>query len=64
MEDEKKEFWTQQFKKEVSDKAKEIDPSNDEDWYSLTLGWAMAKGFSPDNAHTLTRHIRYKTKFG
>ena len=52
------------FKTECHDRAKELDPSNEQDWFSLTLGWAIAKGLTPDEAHGLAIHIRYETELG
>jgi hypothetical protein len=52
------------FKREVSDRAHEIDPNNEQDWFSLTLGWAIARGFSPEAAHEFASFIRYKTDLG
>lgn len=52
------------FKTECHDRAEEIDESNEQDWFSLTLGWAIAKGLSPDEAHKFALHIRYKTELG
>lgn len=52
------------FKLEVADRAHEIDPNNEQDWFSLTLGWAIAKGFSPEAAHEFASFIRYKTDLG
>ena len=59
-----KKFYTLSFKNEVSDRAEEIDPSNEQDWYSLTLGWGIGKGLSPDEAHDFARYIRYETPLG
>jgi hypothetical protein len=54
----------QQFEK-ISEIANEIDDeSNDQDWYSLTLGWALAKGLTPIKAHEFAKHIRYHTTLG
>ena len=53
-----------QFKTEVNDRAEEIDESGKQDGYSLTLGWAIAKGLTPDEAHEFARHIRYHTELG
>jgi hypothetical protein len=50
------------FKKELSDKSFEVDPSDEQDWYSLTLGWAIAKGLSPKDAHKFSTHLRYHTE--
>ena len=49
------------FKKEVHDKARHIDPNNSEDWFSMTIGWAIAKGLSPARARTFACRVRYKT---
>lgn len=53
-----------QWKEEVSDRAKEVDPNNKEDWYSLCLGWAIGKGLTPDDAYAFATYIRYKTNLG
>jgi hypothetical protein len=63
----KKEFdesLIDQFKTEVSDRADDVDPSSDHDWFSLTLGWAIAKGLEPEPAHTFAIYIRYHTDLG
>lgn len=52
------------FKTEVHDRAGEIDPDSRRDWFSLTLGWAIAKGLSPDDALLFALRIRYKTDLG
>jgi hypothetical protein len=52
------------FKTECHDRASQIDPDNSQDWKSLTLGWAIAKGLSPDDAWDFALHIRYKTELG
>ena len=51
-----------QFAREVIDNKKLIDPYNWEDWYSLALGWAIAKGVSPDEAHNFAKIVRYYTE--
>lgn len=35
---------------EILDQADEVDPSNEEDWRSMAIGWAIAKGMSPTDA--------------
>lgn len=50
-----------QFKSEVSNRAEEVDPEDERDWYALTLGWALAKGLAPAAAHEFARYIRYQT---
>lgn len=52
------------FKKEVDDKARDIDQNNEYDWFSLTLGWALGKGLNPDLAFDFALHIRYHTELG
>lgn len=52
------------FKTEVHDRAKQVDPSEEQDWYSLTLGWALAKGMDPDEANEFAMYIRYNTNLG
>lgn len=53
-----------QFKSEVSDRAEEVDPGNNEDWFSLTIGWGIAKGLDPENAGMFAIYIRYHTELG
>ena len=50
------------FKSEVDERAPDIDPDNKQDWYALTLGWALAKGMEPDAAHDFARFVRYNTE--
>ncbi len=52
------------FKQEIHDRAKEIDPANEHDWLSLTLGWAIGKGLSVADALDLALFIRYDTNLG
>jgi len=47
------------FKREVADRAAEVDPKKEHDWYSVTVGWAMGKGLSPVEANAFARYIRY-----
>ncbi len=54
----------EQFKTEVSDRAEDVDPSNNEDWFSLTIGWGIAKGLEPEPAHMFAIYIRYHTDLG
>ena len=53
-----------QFHTEISNRAAEVDPSNEQDWYSISLGWAIAKGLTPELAHEFAIDIRYKTQLG
>lgn len=50
------------FKDEVLFRKNRIDPKNSEDWYSLALGWAIAKGVPPEEAHIFARIIKYYTQ--
>jgi len=54
----------EQFKVECDDRADLIDPDCELCWKSLTVGWAIAKGLEPDDAHDFTLHIRYHTDLG
>ena len=52
------------FKIQISDRAKEIDPNSELDWYALTLGWAISQKITIDQAHSFALHIRYHTELG
>lgn len=52
------------FKIHVHNHGTEIDPDDEQDWYSLTLGWALAKGLSIEQSHKFATHIRYHTDLG
>ena len=52
------------FKTECHDRATEIDPYSEEIWSSLTLGWAIGRGLSPEDARAFANHIRYHTELG
>jgi hypothetical protein len=52
------------FKAQVSDRASEIDPDQEEDWYSMTLGWAIGSGMPIKEAQEFALHIRYHTRLG
>lgn len=47
------------FKHEVIQRKNRVDPNNSEDWYSLALGWAIAKSMPPEEAHNFAKLIRY-----
>jgi hypothetical protein len=53
-----------QFEKECHDRGAEIDPGDELCWRSLTVGWAIAKGLSPDDAGEFACYIRYSTPLG
>jgi len=54
----------EKFKTEVCDRSKEVDPREEHDWFSLTLGWAIAKGLTLKDAYQFALHIRYETDLG
>lgn len=54
-------FIQAKFSTEVLHRKNIIDPYNSEDWYSLALGWAIAKGATPEEAHKFAKFIRYYT---
>lgn len=56
------EKWVNLFSDETSDK--NIDEHSEYDWLSLTVGWAIAKGFSPTEASEFSYFIRYSTNLG
>lgn len=64
MDEERKKELTALFKAEASDRGAEIDPDDEYDWYSLTIGWALAKGLTPDEAVKFSIYIRYSTELG
>lgn len=53
--------WLAAFKEEVTDRASDVDPDNEQDWGSLTLGWALAKGMTPNEANEFATFVRYNT---
>jgi len=60
----KQQALLKQFELEVYNKSDEIDPGDEKDWYSITLGWAIGKGETPAKAHDFVRYVRYSTKLG
>jgi hypothetical protein len=52
------------FAKEVRAKALDVDPGEEADWHSLTLGWALGKGMEPCDAYEFATFIRYDTDLG
>ncbi len=54
----------QAFKVEVHDRAAEVDPDSDYPWLHLTVGWAIGKGLSPEDANEFASYIRYETDLG
>lgn len=52
------------FREEIDNKGAEIDEENELDWYSITIGWAIAKGFTPKESLEIATYIRYNTDMG
>ena len=52
------------FESEMHLQGKEIDPDDELDWYSLTLGWAIGRGMKIEDAKNFASHIRYHTELG
>lgn len=60
---------TEAFKKEVAIHEPVIaeqnfSPLGETEWWSMTLGWALAKGLNPEEAAGFASFIRYKTSLG
>lgn len=49
--------------KEVCDKADEIDDVHEYDWFALSIGFFLAQGLSPDDAHLLAVIVRYDLQY-
>lgn len=47
----------EQFRAEVTERAEEVDPGGDYDWHDLTLGWALAKGLTPDASVKFAQYV-------
>lgn len=52
------------FKEKVSSRDDEVDPEAELDWFSLTVGFALADGKEPHDAREFALHIRYHTNLG
>ena len=46
------------YKKEIDARLDEINTPDTLDWYSLTIGWAIAKGLTPRDASEFMEYIR------
>jgi len=49
------------YKSKVCDHAAEIDPSNQFDWFSLSLGFFLGHGLTINEAHSLSLWVGYET---
>lgn len=48
-------------KEELDNKVSEIDPAGNLDWEDLTIGWAIGKGYTIEQALDIGPWIRYHT---
>lgn len=46
-----------------TDDDEKIDPGEEQDWYSLTLGFFLAKGLTAREAHELSIYVRYTLQY-
>jgi hypothetical protein len=56
--------YVKEFQTQVSDRAHEVDPNDEEDWFSLTLGWAIGRGLKLEEAHAFASYIYHQTNLG
>lgn len=52
-----------EFKKEVCDRSKIVDPEEERDWYDLSFGYFLSKGLSVEDATTLACVVRYDCQY-
>lgn len=45
--------------RDIRDRPDEIDAECELDWHALTIGWAIAKGLSPQEAKEYSYRVRY-----
>lgn len=58
-----KEDWYLDFYTEVCSKSNAIDLDEEQDWTSLSIGWAIAKGMSIVKAHDFSLYARYNRQY-
>lgn len=51
--------WGERFMNEIYTMGADIDATDDLDWFSLTVGWALALGVKPEEAYEVASHVRY-----
>ena len=51
------------FRDEVCARSAEIDPEVNLDWYSLSIGYLIGCGLSPDDADTVALWLRYQAHY-
>lgn len=48
-----------EFKDTICALSEDIDPGEEHDWFALSLGWALAKGVSIEEAYDFALRVRY-----
>lgn len=48
-----------EFYETVCKVSEDIDPTDNENWFSLSIGWAIAKGLIPEDARQFAQYARY-----
>jgi len=48
-----------EFKKDICDKSKDIDPNEELQWRDMSIGYFLAKGVDVNIAHELATIVRY-----
>lgn len=63
-------IWTNQelehlnsFRQDCCEHSAEIDPSDEQDWFSLSIGYFIAKGMPIMRAYELALHARYDHEY-
>lgn len=51
-----------EFAEQVTQFSEDIDPDNERCWLSLTVGWAVAKGMTGEDANDFATWVRYETE--
>lgn len=51
------------FRFEVCDRAKDVDPGDERDWYCMSVGYFLAMGCSIDEAYVIANHVRYDCEY-
>ena len=46
-----------EWKIDVLEKESDIDPNQEEVWYSMALGYALGKGEQPDTAYVFANYL-------
>lgn len=51
------------FKANICQKWKEVDPGSDRDWYCMSYGWGLGKGLTADQAAAFAVYVRYDLQY-